>query len=56
MTRTTLIVQIEYDETVTDPEGLAVMMDRLLAIATSTPGILDDYNNPSIGEFLIGDE
>jgi len=53
MANTTLTVGIEYDPDVTDPEGLAVAMDRLLELALSTPGILDDYSNPHIGEFFV---
>lgn len=51
--KTTLTVDIEYDENVTDPEGLACAMDRLLETALSTPGIMDEYNNPKVGEFLV---
>ena len=51
--KTTLTVEIEYDPASTDPEGLACAMDRLLETALSTPEILDEYNNPTIGEFFI---
>ena len=51
--KTTLTVEIEYDSQKTDPEGLACAMDRLLETALSTPGILDEYGNPAVGEFLV---
>ena len=35
--KTTLTVEIEYDPQMTDPEGLACAMDRLLETALSTP-------------------
>ena len=54
--RTTLTVEIEYNPRKTDPEGLACAMDRLLETALSTPGILDDYGNPTIREFFVAKE
>jgi hypothetical protein len=51
--KTTLTVDIEYDPEVTDPEGLASAMDRLLETALSTPGIMDEYANPKVGEFFV---
>ncbi len=56
MKTTTLTVDIEYDPRKTDPEGLACAMDRLLETAVSTPGILDDYGNPTIREFFVAKE
>ncbi len=35
--KTTLTVEIDYDPEMTDPEGLACAMDRLLETALSTP-------------------
>jgi hypothetical protein len=53
-TKTTkLEVEIRYDPNVTDPEGLACALDRLMETALSTPDILDDYGNPRIGEFFV---
>jgi len=54
--KTTLTLEIEYDPTKTDPEGLASAFDRLLETALSTPGILDEYGNPKADEFLIAAE
>ena len=54
--KTTLTVEIDYDPAMTDPEGLACAMDRLLETALSTPGILEDYGNPKVGEFFVAKE
>ena len=54
--KTTLTVEIEYNPEMTDPEGLACAMDRLLETALSTPGILEDYDNPNVGEFFVAKE
>ncbi len=43
MAKTTLTCEIEYDPEVTDPEGLASAMDRLMETVLSTPGIMDEY-------------
>ena len=51
--KTTLTVEVEYDPAMTNAEGLACAMDRLLETALSTPDILDDYGNPKVGEFLV---
>jgi hypothetical protein len=54
--KTRLTVEIEYDPKMTDPEGLACAMDRLLETALSTPGIFDEYGNPKVGEFFVARE
>ncbi len=54
--KTTLTVEVEYDPRKTDPEGLACAMDRLLETALSTPEIMDEYGNPTIGEFFVAKE
>ena len=54
--KTTLTVEIEYDPAMTDGEGLACAMDRLLETALSTPGIFDEYGNPKVGEFFVAQE
>ena len=54
--KTTLTVEIEYNPRKTDPEGLACAMDRLLETALSTPDILDEYGNPTVGEFFVAKE
>ena len=54
--KTTLTVEIEYDPTMTDPEGLACAMDRLLETILSTPGIMEEYGNPVVGEFFVAKE
>jgi len=51
--KTILTLEVEYDPSITDPEGLATAMDRLLETACSTPGILGEYGNPKLDEFLV---
>ncbi len=53
MEKTSLTVDIKYDPELTDPEGLASAMDRLLETVLSTPGIMDEYSNPKMDEFLV---
>ena len=53
MEKTTLTVDVEYDPELTHPEGLASAMDRLLATALSTPGIMEEYGDPRVGEFFV---
>ncbi len=55
MAKTTLTVDIEYDPELTNPEGLASAMDRLLEMAISTPGIMDEYGKPQVHEFFVAD-
>ena len=45
---------VYYDRDVTDPEALSYAFDRLLETAMSTPGILDEYGNPTIGATFLG--
>jgi len=54
--KTTLTVELEYDAARTDPEGLACAMDRLLETALSTPDILEEYANPTVGAFFVASE
>ena len=54
--KTTLTVEIEYKPTMTDPEGLACAMDRLLETALSTPDIMEEYGDPTVGEFFVAKE
>ncbi len=56
MAKAKFTVEVEYDTEVTDPESLASALDTLMQTATSTPGILEDYGNPSIGDFLPVEE
>ena len=46
-----LILEVEYDDNVTDDESLCSAFDTLLETAMSTPGILDEYGNPKVGGF-----
>lgn len=51
--KSTLTIDIEYDPAATDDESLAYALDRLMETALSTPGILDEYGNPQIGQLFI---
>ncbi len=51
--KTTLTLDIDYDPELTHPEGLASAMDRLLETALSTPGIMEEYGDPKMGEFFV---
>ena len=53
---TTLTVDIEYDPRKTDPEGLASAMDRLMETVLSTPGIMEEYGDPTVREFFVARE
>jgi hypothetical protein len=48
-----LILSVTYDSKVTDSESIASAMDTLLETAASTPGILDEYGDPEIGQFYV---
>jgi len=48
----TLTVDVDYDPAITDPESLASAMDVLMRTALSTPGILEEYGDPVVGQFL----
>ena len=54
--KTRLNVTVRFDEGATDAESLATAMDILMETALSTPGILDDYGNPTIGKFFVDSE
>ena len=53
--KTILTVEVRYHPRYTDPEGLAVAMDRLLETGLSTPGIMEEYGNPTFDEFFVAD-
>ena len=53
MRMATLKIDVVFDEAKTDDESVATAMDRLMETATSTPGILDDYGEIRIGEFVV---
>jgi hypothetical protein len=55
MAKTTLTVDIQYDGRRTDPEALACAMGRLMETALSTPGILEEYGNPTMDQFLVAE-
>jgi hypothetical protein len=50
---TRLYFDVDYDDNLTDPEGLASAVDVLMETALSTPGILEDYGDPRIGPCFV---
>ena len=44
-----LWLEVEYSPEYTDPESLATALDRLLETILSTPGIMDEYGDPTFG-------
>lgn len=48
-----LYIEVTYDENITDDESIATAMDKVLETALSTPDLLDEYGNPSFGEFYV---
>jgi hypothetical protein len=53
MREVVLEIEVSYDESVTDAEAVAAAADRLLETALSTPGIMDEYGNPTFRELLV---
>jgi len=53
MAKTTLTLDVTYDDEVTDPEAIASAADRLMETVLSTPGIMEEYANPRFGEFFV---
>jgi hypothetical protein len=51
--KTVFTVEAKYNPRLTDPESLAAALDRLLETALSMPGILEEYGNPTFGEFFV---
>ena len=47
--KTNLSLEVEYSPKRTDPESLATAVDRLLETVLSTPGIMEDYGDPTFG-------
>jgi hypothetical protein len=50
-----LRLEVRYNPKRTDPESLATALDRLLETALSTPGIMDDYGNPTFGPCWVAE-
>jgi len=53
MARALIAVEVEYDPRITDAESVAGAVDALLETALSTPGILDEYGDPTLGETQV---
>lgn len=52
----TLQLTVRFNGDVTDGESLCSALDTLLETAMSTPGILDEYDNPKVSGFEIAIE
>ncbi len=50
-----LYLDVEFDESKTDAESVATALDRVLETGMSTPGVLDEYGDPTAGEFFVLD-
>lgn len=50
--KVTLTIEVGYDDDHTDSDALAYALDTLMNTATSTPGILAEYGDVTIGEFF----
>jgi len=49
----TLEIEVRFDSTQTDAEGIASALDQLLETAMSTPGILEDYGSVIADAFYV---
>lgn len=49
----TLEIEVRFDSTQTDAEGIAAAFDQLLETAMSTPGILEDYGSVIADAFYV---
>jgi hypothetical protein len=49
-------IDVTFDDAVTDAESVSNALDTLLETAMSTPDILDEYGEVSVGPFLLGPE
>jgi hypothetical protein len=56
MAKTVLTIEVEYDENMTDADGVASAVGLLLDNALSTPGILDDHGELRLGDVVAGPE
>jgi hypothetical protein len=55
LVKANLLLPIEYDPELTSPEDIAQCLDGILHNALSTEGILDECENPVVGEFWAQD-
>ena len=52
MAKAFMIVEVDFDASITDAESVSYALDALVDTATSAPGILEKHGNPDIGDFL----
>ena len=46
-------ISVTYDEKKTDADSIASALDTLMETSLSTPSILSEYGNPTVGEFYV---
>jgi len=51
MAKAFMVVEVDYDPTITDAEVVSNALDVLLDTAKGTPGILDEVGNPRVAGF-----
>lgn len=51
-----LMLEVEYDPTLTDPDALADACDRLWGAALSSPNTWSEYGQPVFGNFSVAEE
>ena len=51
-----LWLEVQYSPAKTDPESLATALDRLLETVLSTPGIMEEYGDPTFGPCWVAAE
>ena len=54
--KATLTIDIRFDPKVTDAESVASALDTLLSTAMSTPDVLDECGDPTVGAFFVSEE
>ncbi len=50
-TTATFTIDVDYDDSRTDPDALGEALDRLMETALSIPRILDEYGPVQVGQF-----
>jgi len=54
--KVTFTVEVEFDPEITDSDSVACALDKLMETVLSTPGILEEYGDPKVGEFFPAKE
>jgi hypothetical protein len=54
--KATLSLTVDFNPKETDGEALACALDQLMDTTLSTPGILEEYGDVSVGKFLVEED